>query len=108
MAVITWGVIGLIIGLVGGAIGPGRGELKWLPGVLVGVCIALFTGWLGGLTFQVDMNNAFEPISAICAAAGAIISVGWWLLAKFRYRERALHPERHLPKPLPEPRNAPM
>jgi uncharacterized membrane protein YeaQ/YmgE (transglycosylase-associated protein family) len=90
MAVITWGVIGLIIGLVGGAIGPGRGELKWLPGVLVGVCIALFTGWLGGLT------------------AGAIISVGWWLLAKFRYRERALHPERHLPKPLPEPRNSPM
>jgi uncharacterized membrane protein YeaQ/YmgE (transglycosylase-associated protein family) len=108
MAVITWGVIGLILGLVGGAIGPGRGLTKWAPGIMIGICTGLLIGWLGALVFRVSVRPIFEPVSAACAAVGAVVALAWWLVVKFRYRARALRPGHDEPEELPDPPNAPM
>ncbi len=108
MAVFTWGVIGLILGLVGAMIYPDRGLTRWMTGLTVGISFGLLTGWFGAVMFQVGLESIFEPVSTTFATAGAAIAVAVWLAGKFVQRSKELHPELHQPKPLPHLPNGPM
>jgi hypothetical protein len=108
MAVIAWGIIGLLLGLVGGIINRDRGMEKWLTGITVGLAFGLLAGWFGAVMFRVDVDMMFEPVSTACAAGAAAVAVTWWLVVRFVMRHRMVNPGAHRPKPLPHIPNGPM
>lgn len=87
MSVITWCVIGLVLGVIAAPLSPpGRPFTKWMPPIMIGIAVAMLAGWFGALTFHVHANQLFEPVSAICAAVATVIVLAAWLFAKYYLR----------------------
>lgn len=94
MSVITWCVIGLVLGVLAAPLAPsGRPLMKWMPPILIGVTVAMLVGWFGAITFQVGVNPVLEPASDISAAVGAAVILAAWVFGK-HYRVRHPEPER--------------
>lgn len=67
----------LLLGLIAGAIAklilPGRQGGGWFVTLLLGVVGALLGGWLGGMIFNVGLENFFDISTWLLAIGGAII-----------------------------------
>lgn len=67
----------LILGLLAGAIAklilPGKQGGGWFVTLLLGIIGALLGGWLGGLIFNVNLNEFFSLSTWLLAIGGSII-----------------------------------
>ena len=67
----------LILGLVAGAIAklilPGKQGGGWFITLILGVIGALLGGWLGGLLFNVNLNEFFSISTWLLAIGGSLI-----------------------------------
>lgn len=67
----------LILGLVAGAIAklilPGKQGGGWFVTMLLGIVGALLGGWLGGLIFDVSLNEFFSLSTWLLAIGGSLI-----------------------------------
>ncbi len=67
----------LILGLLAGAIAklilPGKQGGGWFVTLLLGIVGALLGGWLGGLIFNVNLNEFFSLSTWLLAIGGSII-----------------------------------
>ncbi|SEN58730.1 GlsB/YeaQ/YmgE family stress response membrane protein [Cryobacterium sp. TMT1-3] len=66
-------LLGLIAGAIAKAILPGRQGGGWFITLLLGVVGALLGGWLGGLLFNVNLQEFFSVTTWILAIVGALI-----------------------------------
>lgn len=66
-------LLGLIAGAIAKAILPGRQGGGWFITLLLGVVGALLGGWLGGLLFNVDLQEFFSLTTWILAIVGSLI-----------------------------------
>ncbi|MFJ6677935.1 GlsB/YeaQ/YmgE family stress response membrane protein [Microbacterium sp. NPDC091382] len=67
----------LILGLLAGAIAklilPGKQGGGWFVTLLLGIVGALLGGWLGGLIFNVNLNEFFSLSTWLLAIGGSLI-----------------------------------
>ncbi|MCU1405660.1 MAG: hypothetical protein JWQ43_1963 [Glaciihabitans sp.] len=73
MGFIAYLILGLIAGAIARLILPGRQAGGWVITLILGVLGALLGGFLGGLIFDVDMNEFFSISTWILAIVGALI-----------------------------------
>ncbi|MDJ0339772.1 GlsB/YeaQ/YmgE family stress response membrane protein [Cryobacterium sp. PH31-O1] len=66
-------LLGLIAGAIAKAILPGRQGGGWFITLLLGVVGALLGGWLGGLLFNVNLQEFFSVTTWILAIVGSLI-----------------------------------
>ena len=74
MSVIGWIVFGLIVGVVGKLLMPGKDPGGFLATVAIGIIGALFGGMLGRM---VGMYGQDDPVGFVMAVIGAILFL--WL-----------------------------
>jgi uncharacterized membrane protein YeaQ/YmgE (transglycosylase-associated protein family) len=67
----------LILGLVAGAIAklilPGKQGGGWFVTLILGIVGALLGGWLGGIIFDVNLNEFFSISTWLLAIGGSLI-----------------------------------
>ncbi|AWB87328.1 GlsB/YeaQ/YmgE family stress response membrane protein [Mycetocola zhujimingii] len=73
MGFLAFLLLGLIAGAIAKAILPGKQGGGWLITLLLGVVGALLGGWLGGLLFNIDMNEFWSISTWLTAIVGSII-----------------------------------
>jgi uncharacterized membrane protein YeaQ/YmgE (transglycosylase-associated protein family) len=66
-------LLGLIAGAIAKAILPGKQGGGWFVTLLLGVVGAILGGWLGGLLFNVDLNEFWSLSTWLLAIGGSII-----------------------------------
>ena len=66
-------LLGLIAGAIAKAILPGRQGGGWLITLLLGVVGAFLGGWLGGLLFNVSLEDFFSLTTWALAIVGSLI-----------------------------------
>ena len=66
-------LLGLIAGAIAKAILPGRQGGGWLITLLLGVIGAFLGGWLGGLLFNVSLEEFFSLTTWALAIVGSLI-----------------------------------
>ncbi|HAG61091.1 MAG TPA: GlsB/YeaQ/YmgE family stress response membrane protein [Arthrobacter bacterium] len=66
-------ILGLIAGAIAKAILPGRQGGGWIMTLILGVVGAFLGGWLGGLLFNVPLQNFFSLQTWLVAIVGSII-----------------------------------
>ncbi len=74
MSVIGWIVFGLIVGVVGKLLMPGKDPGGFLATVAIGIIGALFGGMLGRM---IGMYGQDDPVGFVMAVIGAILFL--WL-----------------------------
>ena len=74
MSVIGWIVFGLIVGVIGKILMPGKDPGGFLATVAIGIIGALFGGMLGRM---VGMYGQDDPVGFVMAVIGAILFL--WL-----------------------------
>ncbi|MDE9365608.1 GlsB/YeaQ/YmgE family stress response membrane protein [Luteipulveratus sp. YIM 133132] len=88
--IIIWLVIGLVVGVLGRLILPGRASVGWVPTIGIGIVAALVGGWLSYRVLHVDDSDyrpfgfegdgwiAWVPmiISVVLAAVGISLYAG--------------------------------
>ena len=74
MSVIGWIVFGLIVGVVGKILMPGKDPGGFLATVAIGIIGALFGGMLGRM---IGMYSQDDPVGFVMAVIGAILFL--WL-----------------------------
>ncbi|WP_342347481.1 GlsB/YeaQ/YmgE family stress response membrane protein [uncultured Nitrospira sp.] len=74
MSVIGWIVFGLIVGVVGKILMPGKDPGGFLATVAIGIIGALFGGMLGRM---IGMYGQDDPVGFVMAVIGAILFL--WL-----------------------------
>jgi uncharacterized membrane protein YeaQ/YmgE (transglycosylase-associated protein family) len=74
MSVIGWIVFGLIVGVVGKLLMPGKDPGGFLATVAIGIMGALFGGMLGRM---IGMYGQDDPVGFVMAVIGAILFL--WL-----------------------------
>jgi len=74
MSVIGWIVFGLIVGVVGKLLMPGKDPGGFLATIAIGIIGALFGGMLGRM---VGMYGQDDPVGFVMAVIGAILFL--WL-----------------------------
>lgn len=73
MTIIAWIILGLIVGVIGKAIMPGRIATGWLGTILLGIVGALVGGWLGSILFDVELEGFFSIETWLVAIAGTVL-----------------------------------
>ena len=73
MSFLAFLLLGLIAGAIAKAILPGKQSGGWFITLLLGVVGAVLGGWLGGLIFNVGINEFWSLSSWLLAIGGAII-----------------------------------
>jgi uncharacterized membrane protein YeaQ/YmgE (transglycosylase-associated protein family) len=73
MSFLAFLLLGLIAGAIAKLILPGKQGGGWFVTLLLGVVGAILGGWLGGLLFNVDINEFWSLSSWALAIGGAII-----------------------------------
>jgi uncharacterized membrane protein YeaQ/YmgE (transglycosylase-associated protein family) len=82
MDILTWIVLGLIAGILGKFLLPGKDPGGWIITILLGIGGAFFGGWVGGF-FGMGSVGGLNLGSIITATVGAIL-----LLIIFRIVKR--------------------
>ena len=81
MGIIGWIILGLIAGAIAKAIKPGEQGGGWLVTMLLSVVGALIGGWMGGVVFNVGLENFWSLQTWIVAILGSLlVLVVWGLL----------------------------
>lgn len=79
MSIISWILIGLIMGAIGRAVLPGRAEGGWVVSLLVGIAGALLGGFIGREVFNASTNDGFFDLATwFWAFIGSLIVLGIW------------------------------
>ncbi|MCC3301054.1 GlsB/YeaQ/YmgE family stress response membrane protein [Arthrobacter sp. zg-Y895] len=73
MGFIAFLILGLIAGAIAKMILPGRQGGGWIATLVLGVIGALLGGWLGGLLFNVPLENFWSIQTWLVAIVGALI-----------------------------------
>ena len=73
MGIIAFLILGLIAGAIAKMILPGRQCGGWIATLILGVIGALLGGWLGGLLFDVPLENFWSIQTWLVAIVGSII-----------------------------------
>lgn len=73
MSFLAFLLLGLIAGAVAKALLPGKQGGGWLITLLLGVVGAMLGGWLGGLLFNVRVDEFFSISSWLLAIGGSLI-----------------------------------
>jgi uncharacterized membrane protein YeaQ/YmgE (transglycosylase-associated protein family) len=81
MSAIGWIVFGLIVGVVGKLLMPGKDPGGFLATVAIGIIGALFGGMLGRM---IGMYGQDDPVGFVMAVIGAILFL--WLYRVFTRR----------------------
>lgn len=72
MNIIIWIALGLVAGVLGKMIMPGKDPGGWVITILLGIAGAFVGGWLGSL-MGVGTTGGFSISSVITATVGAIV-----------------------------------
>jgi len=72
MGILTWVVMGLIVGVVAKFIMPGTGPGGIIATIILGIVGALVGGFIG-TTLGLGSIRGFDPASFLLALAGAIV-----------------------------------
>jgi uncharacterized membrane protein YeaQ/YmgE (transglycosylase-associated protein family) len=83
MGIISWIVLGLIAGLLGKAVMPGRDPGGFFLTVILGIAGAFVGGWIG-TSMGIASFDGFTLQGILVAAAGSIV-----LLALYRFLKRS-------------------
>ncbi|KAD4059611.1 GlsB/YeaQ/YmgE family stress response membrane protein [Arthrobacter yangruifuii] len=73
MGFIAFLILGLIAGAIAKMILPGRQGGGWIATLVLGVIGAFLGGWLGGLLFDVPLENFWSIQTWLVAIVGSII-----------------------------------
>ncbi|MCC3289429.1 GlsB/YeaQ/YmgE family stress response membrane protein [Arthrobacter sp. zg-Y1110] len=73
MSFIAFLILGLIAGAIAKMVLPGRQGGGWIATLVLGVIGALLGGWLGGLLFNVPLENFWSIQTWLVAIVGALI-----------------------------------
>ncbi|WP_146359450.1 GlsB/YeaQ/YmgE family stress response membrane protein [Arthrobacter yangruifuii] len=73
MGFIAFLILGLIAGAIAKMILPGRQGGGWIATLILGVIGAFLGGWLGGLLFDVPLENFWSIQTWLVAIVGSII-----------------------------------
>jgi len=73
MGFLAFLVLGLIAGAIAKLILPGKQGGGWLVTLLLGVVGAMLGGWLGGLIFNVGINEFWSLSTWLLAIGGSVI-----------------------------------
>lgn len=73
MSFLAFLLLGLIAGAIAKALLPGKQGGGWLITLLLGVVGAMLGGWLGGLLFNVRVDEFFSISSWLLAIGGSLI-----------------------------------
>lgn len=87
MGIISWIVLGLLVGIIAKVIMPGRDGGGIIVTTLLGVVGAFVGGYLGSLIFDVGLNGFWEVETWLLAIAGAVLVLGVWRLVTGRRRQ---------------------
>ncbi len=83
----------LLLGLIAGAIAklilPGKQGGGWIVTLILGVVGALLGGWLGGLIFNVNLEEFFSIQTWLLAIGGSLIVLLIWGFITGRNKNRA-------------------
>ncbi|MDR6867300.1 putative membrane protein YeaQ/YmgE (transglycosylase-associated protein family) [Microbacterium resistens] len=89
MGFLAFLVLGLIAGAIAKLILPGKQGGGWFVTLLLGVVGAMLGGWIGGLLFNVGLNEFWSLSTWLLAIGGAIIVLLIYGLIAGRSRSRA-------------------
>lgn len=73
MSFIAFLILGLIAGVIAKLIIPGKQAGGWFVTLILGVLGALLGGWLGGLLFNLNLEEFWSIQTWLIAIAGSII-----------------------------------
>lgn len=76
-AIISWIIIGTLVGLIARAVMPGKQAMSWGPTIVLGVVGAIVGGFLGGLLggkgVSGVMNDPWSLTTLLLSVVGALI-----------------------------------
>ncbi|MBT1017537.1 GlsB/YeaQ/YmgE family stress response membrane protein [Canibacter sp. lx-72] len=78
MGFIPFIILGLIAGAIAKLILPGRQGGGWFATMILGVVGALVGGWLGGLLFNLNLENFWSFQSWALAILGSLLVLFVW------------------------------
>ncbi len=81
MNLLSWAVLGLIVGIIANMIDPRPAYGGWLGSVIFGIVGAVAGGWIGDLIFGVGVTG-FNLSSFIVAVIGSLVVL--WVARAFR------------------------
>lgn len=76
MWLLSWIILGLVVGALIKKFMPGRVQGGWMTSLILGVTGAIVGGWLGSLIFHTGLRGFFNPITWILALIGGAIVAG--------------------------------
>ncbi|MGO1317872.1 MAG: GlsB/YeaQ/YmgE family stress response membrane protein [Cellulomonadaceae bacterium] len=77
MWILSWILIGLIMGAIARAVLPGRVSGGWVVTLIVGVVGALVGGWIATGLFNVETNESFFSLTTwFWAFIGSLVVLG--------------------------------
>lgn len=86
MGIVSWVVIGLIVGLIAQAILPGRTSGGFVVTLVVGLVGAVLGGFIGAWIFDVNIGGFWNVWTWLFSLVGAIIVV--WLVGWAQARNK--------------------
>ncbi|MGH3440142.1 MAG: GlsB/YeaQ/YmgE family stress response membrane protein [Sciscionella sp.] len=87
MGIISWIILGLIVGIIAKVIMPGRDGGGIILTVLLGIAGGFVGGWIGKFAFHTQLGGFFDLRTWVLAIVGAIVVLGAYRLI-FRRRRR--------------------
>ena len=79
MFILSWILIGLIMGAIARAVLPGRTDGGWITSLIIGVVGAMLGGWIANAAFDVKSNTGFFSLTTwLWAFIGSLIVLVIW------------------------------
>lgn len=76
MGLLSWIVLGLIVGALVKNILPGRVNGGWFTSLLLGVAGGVVGGWLGSIVFHTGLGGFFNLRTWVLSILGAVVVAG--------------------------------
>lgn len=86
MGIISWIVLGLIVGTIAKILMPGKDRGGCILTILLGVAGGFVGGWIGKFAFHTSLGGFFDLRTWLLAIAGAVVVLGAWRLLTHRRR----------------------
>jgi uncharacterized membrane protein YeaQ/YmgE (transglycosylase-associated protein family) len=89
MGLISFLILGVVVGGLAKAILPGRVRSGWLSTVGVGVVGSMVGGIIGGALLHHGLSSLFSPLTWLVALGGSLLVLVVWRAIKGRSASRA-------------------